>query len=77
MNPQDLLVGIIAAAIGVLLLVAMLADWEWFRSLRVRRFLEARLGQRRMNAVTVIFATGMIVAGVLIAQGFSLVAWLR
>lgn len=76
-NPQDLLVGTIAAAVGVLLLVAMLADWEWFRALRVRRFFEAWLGVRWMHAVTFVFATGMIVAGVLIARGFSLVTWLR
>ena len=55
----------------------MLADWEWFRQMWVRRFLQARLGERIVRLLTILFGIAMLLAGLLIARGFSLVELIR
>jgi hypothetical protein len=76
-NSQDVFVGLIAGLVGVVIVVAMLADWEWFRQMWVRRFLQARLGERVVRLLTILFGIAMLLAGLLIARGFSLVELIR
>ena len=73
MEVQDLVVGIVAGLLGCLLITARYAEWTWYRQMRLVRVLEGRLGLAWAGRVTVLVGLLLIVMGILIASGCSLV----
>lgn len=73
MEVQDVVVGIVAGLLGCLLITARYAGWTWYRQMRLVRVLEGRLGLAWAGRVTVLVGLLLIVMGILIASGYSLV----
>ncbi|MDP7206115.1 MAG: hypothetical protein QGH11_11120 [Pirellulaceae bacterium] len=73
MEVQDMVVGIVAGLLGCLLITARYMGWTWYRQMRLVRLLEGRLGLAWAGRVTVLVGLLLIVMGILIACGYSLV----
>ena len=73
METQDLVVGIVAALVGGALIAAKLQGWSWYRQMRLTRSLESRLGLAWAGRLTILLGVLLIVIGILIACGYSLV----
>ena len=67
---QDLLVGIVAVAIGIGAMLAAASDRQWCYRLRAARWIESRWGRRAARAFYVLMGLAMIALGVAIALGF-------
>ena len=76
MEPQDLLVGSVAGLLGLVLIVASVRGWTWYRQMRLTRALESRVGVTWTGRLTGLMGLLLIVVGIMIARGFSLVVWL-
>ena len=76
MEPQDLLVGSVAGLLGLVLIVASVRGWTWYRQMRLIRALESRVGVAWTGRLTGLMGLLLIVVGIMIARGFSLVVWL-
>ena len=77
METQDLIVGIVASLVGGALIAAKLQGWAWYRQMRLTRSLESRLGLAWAGWIIILVGLLLIVMGILIACGFSLVDWVR
>ena len=75
METQDLVVGIVAALVGGALIAAKLQGWSWYRQMRLTRSLESRLGLAWAGRLAILLGLLLIVMGILIACGYSLVDW--
>ena len=76
MEPQDLLVGSVAGLLGLVLIVASVRGWTWYRQMRLIRALESLVGVTWTGRLTGLMGLLLIVVGIMIARGFSLVVWL-
>ncbi len=73
MEVQDVVVGIVAGLLGCLLISARFEGWIWYRQMRLVRVLEGRLGLAWAGRLTLLVGLLLIVMGILIACGYSLV----
>ena len=76
MELQDLLVGSVAGLLGLVLIAAPVLGWTWYRQMWLTRSLKARIGNSWTGRLTVLLGLLMVLAGILIARGFSLAGWL-
>ena len=76
MELQDLLVGSVAGLLGLVLIVAPVRGWTWYRRMRLTRVLESRVGVTWAGRLTGLLGLLLIVVGIAIARGFSLAGWL-
>ena len=71
MNPEELFVGVVAIALGVLAVAAAIGNWDCcFQSAKVR-WIETLGGRRTARAIYAFVGVALIVLGVAIALGFG------
>ncbi len=68
---EEVFVGIVAVALGSVVVAAAVSNWEWYFSLRSAQFLQRRLGRTGTRAFYALLGTGLIALGIAIAQGFG------
>jgi uncharacterized membrane protein len=68
---QDMLVGVVAGLLGVVLIMAAFQGWSWYRQMKGIRWLESRLGHAWTVRLTFLLGLLLIAMGILIARGFS------
>jgi len=67
---EDLFVGTVSVAIGVLLITCALANWQWCYSLGTARWLQRYLGRGRTRLLHGVLGLGLLALGVAIASGY-------
>jgi small neutral amino acid transporter SnatA (MarC family) len=72
---EDLFVGGVATAIGLLLVTAACVNWSWYYRLRSARFLEAKLTRTGARIVHGLVGLTLIALGLCIAAGFRWQLW--
>jgi hypothetical protein len=72
MQSQDVLVGAMAAALGVLIIFGAARGGTWFLERRGARSLVAAFGQPVARVVLALIGGGLIALGALIALGWRL-----
>ena len=72
---EDLFVGSVATAIGLLLVTAAVANWSWYYSLRSARFLESKLTRTGARIVHGLVGLALVALGLAIATGFRWQVW--
>ncbi len=66
---QEMALGLLFAAFGALILVAMLMDWDWIFRMRRMGFLVGILTRTGVRILYSLIALVMIICGVLVAMG--------
>ena len=72
---EDLFVGIVAMALGTLLVTAAATNWSWYYSLRSARFLDAKLTRSGARIVHGLLGLTLILVGLAVACGFRWPRW--
>ena len=67
---EDLLVGTLAAMMGVVLVFCAVLNWEWYYSLRTARWLQKMLGRNGARFVHTLLGLSIVAMGVAIALGY-------
>jgi len=72
---EDLFVGVVAIALGSMLVTAATVNWSWYYSLRSARFLESKLTRTGARIVHGLLGLALIAVGLAVAAGFRWQLW--
>lgn len=77
MANRDLLVGLVTIALGSVVVLAAIFNWQWYYELHKARWVESVCGRQGARVIFAVLGVALIVLGGAIAVGYSLVGSTR